>query len=109
VRNPNIPVGERSVDRWFDTTAFQLQPAFRFGNAGAFILEADGRQVFDVSIAKKFRLAERRTIEFRTEFFNMPNNINFSNPSNLLNSSTFGKITGATTARQIQLALRFAF
>jgi hypothetical protein len=109
VRNPNIPVGERSVDRWFDTTAFQLQPAFRFGNAGAFILEADGRQVFDVSIAKKFRLAERQTIEFRTEFFNMPNNINFSNPSNLLNSSTFGKITGATTARQIQFALRFAF
>jgi hypothetical protein len=109
LRNPNLPVSERSVDQWFDTAAFVLPQKYHFGNAGANIVEADGRQIVDVSIGKKFPIVERQTVEFRTEFFNMPNNINFANPSNVLSSTSFGKITSATSARQIQFALRYMF
>ena len=31
LRNPNIPVGQRTVDRWFDTGAFEMQPSLHLG------------------------------------------------------------------------------
>ena len=34
VRDPNLPNGEKSLNRWFDTSAFTLPDAFTFGNAG---------------------------------------------------------------------------
>ncbi len=110
VRNPNLDPGQRTVDRWFDTSAFVLPQLYTFGNAGAYFVDGDGRVVIDASFAKKFALTEKYKLEFRSEFFNIPNHPSFSNPSSSLSSSTFGKITGtAVSARQIQFALRFAF
>jgi hypothetical protein len=109
IANPTLDVSQRSVDRWFNTAAFVMPKAFTFGNSGANTVESDGRQIFDVSLAKKFRFKERQAVEFRTEFFNMPNNINFGDPNTTLNSPAFGKITSATPARQVQFALRYAF
>jgi hypothetical protein len=112
LRNPNLPAEERTVDRWFDTSAFVLQPQFTFGNAGAYIVDDDGRQTFDVSIAKKFYINESHSMEVRAEFFNFPNHTNFSAPGSggyLLGTPTFGVISGTTPARQIQFALRYAF
>jgi hypothetical protein len=112
IRNPNLPSSERTVDRWFDTSAFVLPAQYTFGNAGAYLVHDDGRQVFDLSIAKKFRIVEEQTLEFRGEFFNFPNHPNFGAPGSggyLLGTPTFGVITSTTPARQIQLALRYAF
>jgi hypothetical protein len=100
------------VDRWFDTSAFVLQPRYTWGNAGAYIVHDDGRQIFDVSIAKKFRIAESQSVELRGEFFNFPNHVNFGAPGSggyVINTPTFGVITSTTPSRQIQFALRYAF
>jgi len=112
VRNPNLPVAERNVDRWFDTGAFQMQDAFTWGTAGAYMVHDDGRQIFDVSIAKRFRFLESHSVEVRGEFFNFPNHPNFGAPGSggyVINTATFGVITGTTASRQIQFALRYAF
>lgn len=112
IRNPNLPNGDRTVDRWFDTGAFQLQDAFTWGNAGAYMVHDDGRIVFDLSIAKRFRFLERHSLELRGEFFNFPNNVNFTAPGSggyVINTATYGVIQGTTAARQIQFALRYAF
>ncbi|HYZ87363.1 MAG TPA: TonB-dependent receptor [Bryobacteraceae bacterium] len=112
LRNPNLPAGQRTVDRWFDTSAFVLPQLYTFGNAGAYIVEDDGRRIFDVSIAKKFYFMEQRFVELRGEFFNFPNVVNFTAPGSggyVMNTPTFGVITGTTPARQIQLALRVQF
>ncbi len=109
LRNPNLPNGQRSVDRWFDTTAAVMPDFFTWGNAGAFVLEDDGRATWDISIAKRFRLAERHSLEFRTEMFNFPNHPDFGSPGTTLNTAAFGVISGATAARQIQFALRYMF
>ncbi len=111
LRNPNLPRDQRTVDRWFDTTAFKMPELFTFGNAGAFMVEEDGRAIIDLSIGKKFRIVERQTIEFRSEFFNLPNHVSFTMPSTgtLVSAATFGQITTATSARQIQFALRYSF
>jgi Carboxypeptidase regulatory-like domain/TonB-dependent Receptor Plug Domain len=112
LHNPNLPVEERTVDRWFDTSAFVLPEQFTWGNAGAYIVEDDGRRIFDVSIAKKFRIVESQTLEVRGEFFNFPNAVNFTAPGSggyVMGTPGFGVISGTTPARQIQFALRYAF
>ena len=109
VRNPNYG-GNRNVDvAWFDIAAFQLQPVFTYGNAGAFLVNADGRQIWDLAFQKDFAVRENHVLQFRTELFNMPNHVNFGNPNGNFSSSAFGKVTSATAARQIQFGLRYAF
>lgn len=107
--NPALSGDARSIDRWFDTSKFSMPKTFTFGNSGAMVIESDGRTIADISVAKKFRFLERQAVEFRTEFFNMPNAINFGDPNTTLTAAAFGKITGATSARQIQFALRYTF
>jgi hypothetical protein len=110
LRNPNLPVGQRTVDRWFDTSAFVLPKPYTFGNSGANIVDADGRQGIDLSIAKKFPVTEKQSVTFRGEFFNLPNHVNFALPGATLTApASFGTITAATAARQIQFALRYTF
>jgi hypothetical protein len=109
LRNPNLSPDERTVDRWFDTAAFVMPQPFTWGNAGAYIVDDDGRQVFDVSIAKRFRLTEGQTVEVRGEFFNFPNHVNFGSPGTVLNTPTYGVVGSTTASRQIQFALRYAF
>jgi hypothetical protein len=100
------------VDRWFDTSAFVLPDLYTFGNAGAYMVEDDGRRIWDLSLAKKFRIAETQFVELRGEFFNFPNSVNFTAPGSggyVMNTPSFGVINGTTADRQIQLALRYAF
>ncbi|MCX6604592.1 MAG: carboxypeptidase regulatory-like domain-containing protein [Acidobacteria bacterium] len=110
VRNPNNG-GNRNVDvPWFDTSAFQLQPNFTYGNAASFITQADGRQTWDLSTQKDFHFKrEGNMLQFRAEMFNIGNHVNMGNPQGNFASSAFGKVTSATAARQIQMSLRYVF
>ncbi len=108
VGNPNA--GPKTVEQWLNTSAFRLPANGTYGTAGAYITDADGRHVYDISLGKRFFPRENHTIEFRTEFFNTFNTPKFSNPNNNQQSSAFGQITGvAQAARQIQLVLRYTF
>jgi len=64
---------------------------------------------WDISILKRFKIAESRSLEFRTEFFNAFNHAQFLNPDAFGFSSTFGQVTQARDPRIIQFALKFAF
>ena len=64
----------------------------------------------NVSVSKQFRLAERQSLQFRSEFFNIVNRPNFSNPGvNVDTPNTFGKISSAGEGRIIQFALKLIF
>jgi hypothetical protein len=109
LRNPNLPAGERTVDRWFDTSAFAAPDPYSFGNAGRGILRADGRINFDFSINKNFYFAENRYVQFRGELFNAFNHPDFAPPNATMDSPGFGTIASATDARTVQLGLRIVF
>lgn len=109
LRNPNIG-GNRNVDRpWFDTSAFVLPAIYTFGSAASFIVDADGRNQWDVAAEKDFPIREGQRLQFRSEFYNIPNHVNLQRPEGSLSSSAFGKVTSATDARQIQFSLRYQF
>lgn len=103
-------------EKWFDATQFEPQTAGYYGNVGRGTIIGPGLAVFDLSLLKNTRIAEGKNLQFRAEFFNLPNHANFALPaSNLFDSqrrpvATAGRITNTvTSARQIQLALRFEF
>lgn len=108
VGDPNA--GSRTPDSWFNPSAFARPDDFTFGNAGAYITDADGIVSFDIALQKVFKVNERHAIEFRTEIFNAPNHVNFNIPNEIRNNGNYNKITSQSTQpRQIQLGLRWRF
>ena len=65
----------------------------------------------DMSLVKNFPLLPRENskLQFRADFFNLFNNVNFNSPTTSSSSSVFGRITSAQNARQVQVALRMSF
>jgi len=99
------------VHFYFDPTAYNCTGVapLTFGNAGRNTVRGPGRNNFDLTIGRHFKLAESRQVEFRAEFFNAFNHTNFMNPDNFGQDSTFGQITQARDPRIIQFALKFYF
>ena len=104
-----LPASERSVDRWFNTDDFAAPDPYSFGDSGRNILMAPGHHSWDVSVIKQTRLSDGDILEFRVEFFNAFNQVNFERPDTSFGTSVFGKIFGAERAREIEIALKYSF
>lgn len=98
-----------TVARWFDTSAFVIPARGNFGNAGRNILDGPGYQTVNLSLLKNTTLAERTTLQFRAEFFNLLNRANFGLPDNFAGSASFGQILSAGNPRRVQLGLKLLF
>jgi hypothetical protein len=82
------------------------------GNLGRNTYEGPGFANNDFSIFKDFRLPtinEQSRLQFRFEFFNVFNRVNFYNPEPRINNSQFGRPSQTFDARQIQLGLKYIF
>lgn len=68
------------------------------GNVGRNILRGPRQTNVDFSVIKRFRFHEQKNLEFRAEFFNLFNHVNFENPISNLNviTSTGGSIDANT-------------
>ena len=87
----------------------------RFGTLGRNTFRGPGYHDFDFALIKDTPFghrggAELGTLEFRAEFFNIFNIVNFGLPSNILRGSGFGVISKtAGTSRQIQFSLKIIY
>jgi hypothetical protein len=109
VADPNLPGGERTPERWFNTDAFALQAPFSFGSAPRNSVFGPGYANLDFALAKLWTLGGSRNLEFRWEVFNLLNRANFDLPNRLFGNPNFGRIFSAKTPREMQFGLRFAF
>jgi carboxypeptidase family protein len=110
LRDPKLPHSVRSTTQWFDPSAFSVPAPFTYGNSARNMLFGPGEIVFDLSVLKDTKIKEAVTVQFRAEFFNLPNHPNFGNPSaNISVPSTVGRIFGAGDPRQIQFGLKVLF
>jgi hypothetical protein len=101
---------QEQMNSWFNTAAFVQNAAGTFGGGGIGILRGPGTWNTDLAVQRQFRFSERRRLEFRASFYNLPNHANLNNPDTTqLNTTTFGKITSVSAPRVIELGLRFAF
>jgi hypothetical protein len=105
--DPNA--GPKTADQWFNTAAFALQPQFTYGSSGQFVIDYPGVYNWDLALQKDFRIAEGHTLQFRGESYNLSNNVRFDTINAALDGNSFGLVTHAAPARQLQFALRYQF
>lgn len=97
------------IAQYFNVAAFSQNAVGTFGSSGKNNLRGPRSFNTDFSLLKNFRLAESVNLQFRSEFFNLFNNVNFSGPQNSLTSSSVGRITVAADPRILQFALKLTF
>jgi hypothetical protein len=98
------------VNNFFGGYTFTTPPVNDpFGNLGRNAFRTPGFEQWDMAADKSFRIREAAKLQFRSEFFNLPNHTNFGIPNTNYGSSSFGTIRSTYAARQIQFALKLLF
>lgn len=109
VGDPNLPAGDRTIARWFDTAAFAAPAPFTFGSTPRNAVEGPGTKLVDLNLQKHVRAGGSRTVELRIDVFNLFNTPQFGTPGRTLGTPAFGIISSAGPGRQVQLGARFVF
>jgi hypothetical protein len=109
--DPMLPSGQWTISHYFNTNNVHVPTdvSHPFGNAGRNIATSTPFYNLDLGIHKQFPLGESRKLEFRTEVFNALNKTNFQPATGDAASSSFGVISSAFPARQLQFALKLLF
>jgi hypothetical protein len=107
-----------SDGRYYDPAAFKAptDPG-RFGTTGRNILSNPGMWNTDLSLFKNIPIRERMNIQFRAEFFNLPNTSHFGADNSRsgafastdVSNPNFLRVNAAFGERQIRFALKFNF
>ena len=106
----------RSTLFYLNKSAFALVPtssvttaALRPGTVKTDQMRGPGAGTVDMSFAKNFRVTESTKLQFRADFFNVLNHVNYNSPNTNILSPDFGRITGSQSARTGQIGLRLTF
>jgi len=121
---PNVQAGcntvvdgaaQAKLNNWLNQSCYSVPASFTFGSLSRTDpnVRLHGIANFDFAIFKRTHITESTNIEFRTEFFNLFNRVQFGRPNNQVSTaanSTFGFVTSqANLPRLIQFALRLNF
>jgi hypothetical protein len=101
-------VSNPTINEWFNVNAFAQPAPFTFGDVPRYMpnLRAPGIRNWDLGIEKWWHWQERLRVQFRGEMYDAFNNVNFFAPNQTFGSPTFGTITAAERARDIQFGLK---
>jgi len=112
IGDPNLS-GSRSraakIAEWFNPAAFQINQPGTYGTSGRNSLYGPGSFNTDLGVFKNFVLREGMRLQFRSEFFNVFNNVNLGNPNNSMLSPAIGSISSAGPPRIIQFGLKLGW
>jgi hypothetical protein len=110
LRDGALPPDQRSINRWFDITAFVAPSCPCFGNSGRGILRGPGFFNVDVGVLREFHFNERFRLQVRSEAFNLFNHPNLGLPGTGIGAPGVGIIGSViNNERQIQAALKLHF
>jgi len=110
--------GERSVERWFNTTGFerasskQLASNIRYFPSRISGARANGLNMADLSLFKSFRVTEKLRLQLRGEAEGVTNHPNFDPPNMSPTNSLFGTVSKTQSAqeeRRVFVGLKLLF
>ncbi len=115
--DPTLPDNrsrDEKIAQWFNTNTvslWTLPDLGQFGNAPRNPFRGPSTFSTDMSLAKILRLSSmnNRRLEVRIEAFNVFDNVILNNPNGTMNNANFGRITGASAPRVMQVSARFDF
>lgn len=98
---------------WFNPAAFAAGDVGTFGTVGKGVYTGPSTHYWDMGLSKNVRFKTDMSVQFRAEFFNIFNQVNFANPAIAVSSASFGRITSTHPnqgdPRIIQFGLKFVF
>jgi hypothetical protein len=109
LRNAALPSSERTINRWFDTSAFQNPAPLTFGNSPRSGLRGAPVVTTDVTLEKSFFFTESWRFDVRGELYNLLNHAIFNVPGFTFGAADFGVVSSARAPRTAQLSLRLSF
>lgn len=97
--------------QWLNPAAFGGGAALNtaFGNSGVGAVILPGLQQGDVTASKSFIIVERVQFKLQADAFNVLNKTNYSALDTNASNGTFGRLTGAYPARQLQFGVKVMF
>jgi Carboxypeptidase regulatory-like domain/TonB-dependent Receptor Plug Domain len=103
------PHGPKTAAEFFNTSAFAIATG-HFGNERPGTVLGPGFQLWDMSLIKNIKFAERVSMQLRLETFNT---FNHGSPNgvftNISSTGTFGQISGWHDPRNVQLGAKVRF
>jgi hypothetical protein len=94
---------------FFNPSAFVLPATGTFGDTAKDSMIGPSQFTWDMGVFKNIPLKEQIKLQFRAEFFNVFNRVNFNGWGSSKNAGGFGTLTGANDPRIGQLALKLIF
>ena len=110
--DPLVPEADRDINNWLSKTTVTIptDPSQPFGNAPRNNVRGPLTWTVDMVLSKRIPMPWRNgNMEFRGEFFNLLNRVNYRPPNGNRSSGAFGTITSTYDPRVIQLALKASF
>jgi len=93
----------------FNPLAFTTPPAGELGDAGRNTIPGPDQWGLNLSLARSIDLGERRRLEFRVDSRNFTNSVFYTSYGTVVNSSTYGLATAASSMRTMTMTMRFRF
>jgi hypothetical protein len=109
IHDPTLSADQRTLNHWFDTSAFENPAPLTFGNSPRSVLRGPRLITTDATLEKTFNFNEGVKFEVRGEFYNLFNHTTFNIPGFTLGAPDFGVISSARSPRTVQLAARLSF
>jgi hypothetical protein len=111
ISDPSLPSDLRTVQQFFNTAAFVLPGTGCTGSAERNTIRGPGSFTLGMSLGKNLHLDRdgQRNLNIRWEVNNLTNTPNFTGLSTVVNSSTFGRVTGAAGMRSMTIRARVNF
>jgi hypothetical protein len=109
IGNPTLPADERSLNRWFNTSAFEAAGPFTIGTSSRNPIRGPSYRNLDIALMRRLPLSGSKSLEIRAEAFNATNTPPLGAPNATLGSAAFGTITSAGDPRVVQLAVKLIF
>ncbi|MBI1355490.1 MAG: hypothetical protein GC160_14185 [Acidobacteria bacterium] len=97
----NYDSSNRTINDWFDPTAFAVPVAGRYGNSGLNTLIGPGWNLHHLTLLKRFPIKERMTFNIQGMFQNVFNTPHYSFPAaNISQPTQVGIITSTRSSRE---------
>jgi len=116
VAGQSISISDPTTLKWFNTAAFCAPSATcmnssgsSFGDAGRNIIEGPGQVSMNMSLNKTITIKESRALDLRITANNVFNTVRFTSINTVVNSFTFGEVTGTGGMRRVTMQARFRF
>ncbi len=110
-QSPYLKGSAQTLNDWVNKAAYATPTAGTFGSLQRGSFTGPGYTDLDASLHKEFAMPynENHKLAIRFEAFNSLNHPNWNNPTLSFSSSTFGRIGGTASLRQLQLAAKYQF